>query len=61
MSPARVQRVNGSLVEAAPASGVALYELAHVGHARLLAEVIGLSGDVAVLQVYEDTGGLAVV
>jgi len=60
MSPARVQRVNGSLVEAAPASGVALYELAHVGHARLLGEVIGLSGDVAVLQVYEDTGGLAV-
>ena len=60
MSPARVQRVNGSLVEAAPASGVALYELAHVGDARLLAEVIGLSGEVAVLQVYEDTSGLAV-
>jgi V/A-type H+-transporting ATPase subunit A len=60
MSPARVKRVNGSLVEAAPASGMALYELAHVGHARLLAEVIGLSGDVAVLQVYEETGGLAV-
>ena len=60
MNLARVQRVNGSLVEAAPASGVALYELAHVGRARLLAEVIGLSGEVAILQVYEDTGGLAV-
>ena len=60
MSPARVQRVNGSLVEAAPASDVGLYELVHVGHSRLLAEVIGLSGEVAVLQVYEDTGGLAV-
>ena len=36
MSPSRVRRVNGSLVEAAPASGVALYELAHVGTARLL-------------------------
>ena len=60
MSPARVKKVNGSLVEAAPASGMALYELAHVGHARLLAEVIGLSGDVAVLQVYEETGGHAV-
>jgi len=60
MSALRVQRVNGSLVEAAPASGVALYELAHVGEARLLAEVIGLSGEVAVCQVYEDTAGLAV-
>ncbi|HET6983058.1 MAG TPA: V-type ATP synthase subunit A, partial [Myxococcaceae bacterium] len=56
----RVQRVNGSLVEAAPASAVALYELAHVGRARLLAEVIGLSGEVAILQVYEDTSGLGV-
>jgi len=60
MSPMRVQRVNGSLVEAAPASAVALYELAHVGRARLLAEVIGLSGEVATLQVYEDTSGLGV-
>ena len=60
MSSTRVQRVNGSLVEASPASGVALYELAHVGDAHLLAEVIGLSGDVATLQVYEDTTGLAV-
>ncbi|MGZ3446558.1 MAG: V-type ATP synthase subunit A, partial [Myxococcaceae bacterium] len=60
MSPSHVRRVNGSLVEAAPASGVALYELAHVGTAKLLGEVIGLAGDVATLQVYEDTNGLAV-
>jgi len=60
MSAPRVQRVNGSLVEAAPAPGVALYELAHVGAAKLLGEVIGVSGEVAVLQVYEDTNGLAV-
>ena len=56
----RVQRVNGSLVEATPASGIALYELAHVGQSKLLAEVIGLAGEVAILQVYEDTNGLAV-
>ena len=43
MSPSHVRRVNGSLVEAAPASGVALYELAHVGTARLLGEVIGVA------------------
>ncbi|HTS79930.1 MAG TPA: V-type ATP synthase subunit A [Myxococcaceae bacterium] len=60
MSGLRVTRVNGSLVEATPASGIALYELTYVGEARLLAEVIGLVGDVAILQVYEDTNGLAV-
>ena len=60
MSSCRVQRVNGSLVEAGPAAAVALYELAHVGTAKLLGEVIGVSGDVATLQVYEDTNGLAV-
>jgi V/A-type H+/Na+-transporting ATPase subunit A len=56
----RVTRVNGSLVEAAPVPGVSLYELAAVGHGRLLSEVIRLSGTTATLQIYEDTGGLAV-
>jgi V/A-type H+/Na+-transporting ATPase subunit A len=59
-APPRITRVNGSLVEAAPVPGISLYELAAVGHGRLLSEVIRLSGDTAVLQVYEDTGGLAV-
>jgi len=58
--PLRIIRVNGSLVEAEPVPGISLYELAAVGHGRLLSEVIRLSGDTAVLQVYEDTGGLAV-
>jgi V/A-type H+/Na+-transporting ATPase subunit A len=60
MSTARVQRVNGSLVEAGPAGALSLYELARVGTRELLAEVIGLSGELATLQVYEDTNGLAV-
>jgi V/A-type H+-transporting ATPase subunit A len=38
--------------------GVALYELARVGHRRLLGEVIRVRGDTATLQVYEETTGL---
>jgi len=56
----RIVRVNGSLVEVEPAPSGTLYELAAVGEGRLLAEVIRLSGGTATLQVYEDTGGLAV-
>jgi V/A-type H+-transporting ATPase subunit A len=60
MSGARVVRVAGVVVQARPAAGVALYELARVGHRRLLGEVIRVDGDTATLQVYEDTTGLAV-
>jgi V/A-type H+/Na+-transporting ATPase subunit A len=58
--PPRITRVNGSLVEVEPVPGISLYELAAVGQGRLLAEVIRVSGAAATLQVYEDTGGLAV-
>ena len=57
-APLHITRVNGSLVEAEPVSGVSLYELAAVGEGRLLSEVIRVSGQTATLQVYEDTGGL---
>jgi V/A-type H+/Na+-transporting ATPase subunit A len=59
-TPLHITRVNGSLVEAEPVPAVSLYELAAVGHGRLLSEVIRVSGATATLQVYEDTGGLAV-
>jgi V/A-type H+-transporting ATPase subunit A len=56
---ARIVRVAGSLVEASPLRA-ALYELAYVGERRMLGEIIRERGDVATLQVYEDTTGLAV-
>ncbi len=56
---ARIIRIAGSLVEAAPLHG-ALYEMALVGERRLLGEVIKQRGDVATLQVYESTTGMAV-
>jgi V/A-type H+-transporting ATPase subunit A len=59
MSGGRVVRAQGALVEAAPLRAVALYEMVRVGHRGLLGEVIRLDGDVATIQVFEDTIGLA--
>jgi V/A-type H+-transporting ATPase subunit A len=53
-----ITRVAGSLVEAAPLRA-ALYELAAVGDRRMLGEIIRQRGEVATLQVYEDTTGLS--
>ena len=52
-----ITRVAGSLVEASPLRA-ALYEMAAVGERRMLGEIIRQRGDVATLQVYEDTTGL---
>ncbi len=54
---AAVTRIAGALVEARPCAP-ALYELAYVGEHRLLAEVVRVRGELATLQVYEDTTGL---
>lgn len=36
-------------------AGSAMYELVRVGHAELVGEIIRLEGDMATIQVYEDT------
>lgn len=59
MTRGRVSRVTGSLVEAAPLPGVGLYEVVQVGEGCLLGEVIRVRGEVATIQVFEDTAGLA--
>ena len=53
-----IVRIAGAIVEANPMPGASLYELAYVGERRLLAEVIRVHGDTAMLQVFEDTTGL---
>ncbi len=55
---ARVTRVAGALVEAAPLPSAALYELIRVGESGLAGEVIRTRGDTAVLQLFEDSSGL---
>jgi V/A-type H+-transporting ATPase subunit A len=58
MTEARIVRVAGAIAEAEPLRDVALYELVEVGEQRLLGEVIRLRGDVATIQVFEETSGL---
>ena len=36
-------------------SGSAMYELVRVGHGELVGEIIRLEGDLATIQVYEET------
>ncbi len=56
---ARLVRVAGPTVSVSGLAGVALNEVVYVGEERLLGEVIRVEGDVATVQVYEDTAGLA--
>jgi V/A-type H+-transporting ATPase subunit A len=58
MTDARITRVAGAIAEARPLGDAALYELVEVGERRLLGEVIRLEGDVATIQVFEETSGL---
>jgi V/A-type H+-transporting ATPase subunit A len=55
----RVIRAAGALVEAAPLRGAALFEIVRVGERQLLGEVIRVAGDIATIQVFEDTAALA--
>ncbi|WAI01658.1 V-type ATP synthase subunit A [Methanogenium organophilum] len=51
-------RITGPVVEADGMRGALMYEVVHVGKTALIGEIIGLSEDVATIQVYEDTIGL---
>jgi len=53
-----VLRVAGPVVVATGLDRARLYNVVRVGRRRLIGEVIRLSGDTAVIQVYESTGGL---
>lgn len=51
-------RVTGPLVKAKGMKSARMYELVKVSKEGLLGEVIELSGDIASIQVYEETGGI---
>lgn len=55
-----VYAVSGPVVTASSMSGSAMYELVRVGHDELVGEIIRLEGDMATIQVYEDTSGVTV-
>jgi V/A-type H+-transporting ATPase subunit A len=52
--------VVGALGEVRGLPGIALNELVRVGNRQLLAEVLRVSGDMATVQIFEDTAGLRV-
>ena len=55
---ARIRRISGALADVAPMRDASLYELVRVGKSALMGEVVRIDGDVAVVQVFEETSGL---
>jgi len=54
----RIVKVTGPLVVAEGMSGSRMYDVVKVSDRRLVGEIIGLEGDRASIQVYEETGGV---
>ena len=55
----QVKRVSGPVIEAAGVTDAQMMELVYVGESHLVGEILKLSGTSAIIQVYEDTTGLA--
>jgi len=55
----QIKRVNGPVIEVMGITDAEMYELVWVGRERLIGELIKLETDSAVIQVYEDTTGIA--
>ncbi len=58
MAMARIVKVSGPLVVAEGLTDAKMYDVVRVGKERLVGEVIVLDGDLASIQVYEETAGL---
>ncbi|HEY5998714.1 MAG TPA: V-type ATP synthase subunit A, partial [bacterium] len=54
----RIVRISGPAVDASGLEGARMYDLVRVGRLGLMGEIIRLRGDVATVQVYEETAGL---
>lgn len=55
----QIKRVNGPVVEVMGITDAQMFELVQVGNQKLTGELIKLEKDSAVVQVYEDTTGIA--
>ncbi len=56
----RIARIAGPVVGATGLEGIRLHDVVRVGELGLVGEVIRLTGDLATVQVYEDTSGIRV-
>jgi V/A-type H+-transporting ATPase subunit A len=50
--------VSGPVMRSTGGEVLSMYEMVEVGEERLIGEVIALDGELATLQIYEDTGGI---
>ncbi len=55
----QVKRVNGPVIEVMGITDAQMFELVRVGEENLIGELIKLETDSAIIQVYEDTTGIA--
>ncbi len=55
-----IVKVSGPVVNVDGMSGGKMYDITKVGDLGLIGEIVRLDGDVAIVQVYEDTSGLKV-
>lgn len=55
---AKISKVSGPLVIASGAAGAKMFDLARVSEKKLIGEIIELRGDLASIQVYEETAGI---
>ncbi|MCL2498021.1 MAG: V-type ATP synthase subunit A [Symbiobacteriaceae bacterium] len=58
MAMGTIVKVSGPLIVASGMADVKMYDVVRVSHRRLVGEVIELRGDMASIQVYEETSGL---
>ncbi len=59
MSEYQIYSVNGPVVKVTGGRGLAMMDMVHVGSDQLIGEVVGVTGEMTTVQVYEDTTGLA--
>ena len=55
----KIHSVNGPVITARGGRSLAMMDMVYAGPKRLIGEVVGVEGDSATIQVYEDTAGLA--
>jgi V/A-type H+-transporting ATPase subunit A len=58
MRKGEITKVSGPLVVAKGMKGSKMYDVVRVSEERLVGEIVGLAGDLASIQVYEDTSGI---
>jgi len=58
MKEGRIVKVSGPLVVAENMAGAKMYDMVKVSRHRLVGEIISLKGDLASIQVYENTSGI---